>query len=126
MIPKLSSKKVMIQQLQDYYLTLPEPTQGCFLAVRDYILAYDPLIAEAWKYRTPFFCYRGRIMSYLWINRKTQQPYLGVMDGKLIEHPQLRSEGRARVKVLSLDPAGELPLDVIDFVLQQSIALRQQ
>ena len=116
----------MIQQLHDYYLQLPEPTKSCFLAIRDYILTYDPLITEAWKYQSPFFCYHSKIMGYLWINRKTQQPYLGVVDGKHIEHPQLRSEGRARVKVLSLDPAGELPLDVIDFVLQKSINLRQQ
>lgn len=116
----------MREQLDTYYLQLPELTQGCFLAIRDHILAYDPLITEAWKYRTPFFCYRNKILCYLWIHHKTQQPYLGVTDGKRIEHPQLHSEGRARVKVLSLDPAGELPLETIDFILQQSIALRQQ
>lgn len=114
-----------MQQLYDYYMTLPEPTKSCFLAIRDHILAYDAHITETWKYQSPFFCYRDKIMGYLWINRKTQQPYLGVVNGKLIDHPQLRSEGRKRVKVLSLDPAGELPLDVIDFVLQRSITLRQ-
>ena len=120
------ANKVMTPQLQDYYLQLPEPTRGCFLAIRDHILAYDTHITEAWKYRAPFFCYDRKIMCYLWINRKTQQPYLGVMDGKLIEHPQLRSEGRKRVKMLPLDPAGELPLDIIDFVLQRSIARWQR
>ncbi len=89
-------------------------------------MAYDPLITEAWKYRTPFFCYRNKIMSYLRVPAKAQPPYLRVVDGKHIDHPQLQSDGRARIKVLPLDPAGELPLDTIDFVLQQSIALRQQ
>ena len=116
----------MMQQLHDYYLALPEPAKSCFLAIRDHILAYDAHIAEAWKYQSPFFCYRGKIMSYLWINRKTQQPYLGVVNGKHIDHPQLRSDGRARIKVLLLDPTGELPIDTIDFVLEQSIALLQR
>ena len=94
--------------------------------MRDYILAYNPQITEAWKYQAPFFCYRGKIIVYLWINGKTQQPYLGVVDGRHIEHPQLQANGRARIRVLPLDPTDELPLDTLDFILQQSIALRRK
>ena len=80
----------MRESLDTYYLQLPALTQGCFLAIRDHILAYDPHITEAWKYRTPFFCYRNKIMCYLWTNRKTRRKhYLGVMDGRFIDHPQL-------------------------------------
>lgn len=115
----------MREQLDNYYLQLPEPTQGYLLAIRDYIVAYDPHITEAWKYQAPFFCYRGKIIVYFWLTAKTGQPYLGVVNGKLINHPQLQADGRARIRVLPLNPQKELPLDTLDFILQQSIALRR-
>jgi hypothetical protein len=115
----------MREQLDNYYLRLSEPTQGCLLAIRDHILAYDPQITEAWKYQAPFFCYRGKIIVYFWLAAKTQQPYLGLVNGKHINHPQLQADGRARIRVLPLDPEGELPRDTLDFVLRESIALRR-
>ena len=115
----------MLEQLQNYYLQLPEPTKSCMLAVRDYILAYDTNITEVWKYRVPFFCYRGKMLCYLNTLRPSGQPYLGAVQGKHIDHPQLLLEKRARVKYLPLDPGGDLPLDVIDLVLEKTIAYYQ-
>lgn len=113
----------MRDQLDQYYLQQPEPNRACLLAVRDHILDYDSDISEAWKYHMPSFCYRGKMLWYLRSMRKTQQPYLGVVLGKAIDHPLLLQEDRVRMKILQLDPTGDLPWEPIDFVLQKSIAL---
>ena len=111
----------MLNQLNECYLRQPEPIQGCFLAIRDHILAYDPAITETLKYGMPFFCYRSQIMWYLWIKKKTQQPYLGVVMGSKIDHPQLVQENRSRIKILPLDPTADLPRGTLDVLLQKSI-----
>ena len=116
----------MLNRLEHCYLQQPEPIQGCFLAIRDHILRYDPDITEALKYGMPFFCYRGKMMWYLWVRQKTQQPYLGVVMGNKIDHPQLVPGNRIRMKILLLDPAADLPRDTLDFVLQESIDLYPQ
>lgn len=111
----------MIEQLQNYYLQLSEPTKGCMLTVRDHVLAYDTDITEAWKYQMPFFYYRNKMLCYLNILRPSGPPYLGVVLGKLVDHPRLLQEDRARVKYLRLNPSDDLPLDMIDLVLERTI-----
>lgn len=115
----------MLDQLHNYYLQLPEPTKSCMLAVRDYVLAYDADITEAWKYCTPFFSYRGRMLCYLNTLRPGGQPYLGAVQGKYINHPQLLLGDRVRVKYLLLDPDSDLPLNIVDLVLEKTIAYYQ-
>lgn len=112
----------MIEQLHHYFLQLPEPNKSGMLAVRDYVLAYDAQITEAWKYRVPFFCYQGRMLCYLNTLRPSGQPYLGAVQGKLIDHPQLVQGDRVRVKYLLLDVNDDLPLHIVDLVLEKTIA----
>lgn len=73
----------------------------------------------------PFFCYHGKMICYLWVHKQLLQPYLGVVDGKLIEHPDLIIEKRARMKILLIDPDKNIPLKKLNVILKQMIALRQ-
>ncbi len=41
-----------------------------FLASREIILKQDKDIAPAWKYKTPFFCYKGKMFCYLCFHKK--------------------------------------------------------
>ena len=116
----------METQLDDCYLRQPEPLQGCFLAMREHILQHDSAIHETLKYGMPFFCYQKQIMWYLWVQRKTQHPYLGVVMGSKIDHPQLVQGNRSRIKILPLDPTADLPWDTIDAVIQKSIEAYRQ
>jgi len=71
----------------------------------------------------PFFCYNGNIFCYLWFNKKLLQPYIGIVEGKKINHPDLIIEKRARMKILLLDPNKNLPMKKINGILKDVIAL---
>ena len=104
-------------------MQLQEPVKGCLEAMRQHILKQDAGITEAWKYRMPFFCYKGKMLCYLWVHKKYKQPYLGIVEGNKIDHPDLITEKRARMKILLLDPHCDLPLKKINTILKEVLKL---
>lgn len=113
----------MSHELDRYYAALPEPARTRMQALREFILAHDPHVTEAWKYRMPFFCYRGKMFCYVWTDAASGHPYLGLVEGQRLFHPQLVQGDRARMKVLPLDPIRRLPADLIRALLSDAIAL---
>ncbi|MES1224503.1 MAG: DUF1801 domain-containing protein, partial [Bacteroidota bacterium] len=107
----------------NWYLQKEEPIKGCLQFLRTYILSKDANIAEAWKYGMPFFCYKGKMFCYLWMHKKLHQPYIGIVEGKKINHPDLVQEKRARMKILLLDAGKNIPLKKIDGILKEVIEL---
>jgi hypothetical protein len=112
-----------MRQLDHFYLQLDEPIKGCFLALSDIILSQDKEVTTTLKYGMPFFCYKGKMFCYFWINKKDQQPYIGFVEGKWINHPDLVSEKRARIKIMNIDAGKDLPITAIESVLQQALSL---
>lgn len=100
-----------------YYDSLPEPLQGFMLAIRQIILGLDMEIEETWKWSTPFFTYRGRMLCYLWKDKKTQEPYLSIYGGAALDHPALVQKHNAKIKKLMLNPDQDIPVDTIKEVL---------
>jgi hypothetical protein len=113
----------MVREIDNYFLQKDEPVKSYLLALRDYILQYDSNITEAWKYRMPFYCYRGKMFCYLWIHKKYHQPYLGIVEGKNVDHPDLIIEKRARMKIMLFDPTKDVPLKAIHSVLGMAMKL---
>jgi Domain of unknown function (DU1801) len=111
----------MLREIDNYYLQKQEPVKSCLLALRNIILQYDPAIAEAWKYGMPFFCYKGKMFCYLWRNKKTGQPYIGIVEGRNIEHPALIMEKRARMKIMMIDPDKDIPVKAIYSILKMAM-----
>jgi hypothetical protein len=111
-----------MRELDLYYLQKEEPVKGCLLFLRQYILDFDKGISEAWKYRMPFFCYKGKMFCYLWVHKKNGLPYLGIVEGKKIDHPDLILEDRGRMKILLIDPNTDLPMDTINTVLKIALS----
>jgi Domain of unknown function (DU1801) len=109
--------------LDNFYLQQTEPTKGCLLALREIILSKDKNITAAWKYGMPFFCYKQKMFCYLWVHKKYKQPYIGIVEGKSINHPQLLIEKRSRMKIILLDPNKDLPVKIINSILQQAVSL---
>jgi hypothetical protein len=107
--------------LDNFYLQQDGPTQSCLLALRRIILAQDKEVVHAWKYGMPFFCFRGKMFCYLWVHKKYKQPYLGIVEGKRFDHPALIGEKRSRMKIMLFDPNKDLPIDIINSVLQKAI-----
>lgn len=113
----------MTREIDNYFLQKDEPIKSYLLTLRDYILQYDENITEVWQYKMPFYCYKGKRFCYLWVHKKFQQPYLGIVDGKKINHPDLILEKRARMKIMLFDPMKDVPLKTIHSLL--AITLRR-
>jgi len=112
-----------LRPIDQYYQTKEEPLKSCLEFLRAHILKQNANITEAWKYGMPFFCYKGKMICYLWVHKKYKQPYLGIVEGKKISHPDLLQERRARMKILLLDSARDLPMKKVNSILKQVIAL---
>jgi hypothetical protein len=112
----------MLRPIDNYFLEKDEPVKGCLLFLRDHILKQDVHLTEAWKYGMPFYCYKGKMCCYLWVHKKFKQPYLGIVEGKRIHHPDLLSEKRAKMKILLLDPSKDLPITTINKILTEVLA----
>lgn len=112
----------MLRDIDIWFESRPEPAKGCLLALRAYLLQYHSNITEAWKYRMPFYCYNNKMCCYLWIQKENQHPYLGIVEGKNIQHPLLQQDKRARMKILPIDPSEDLPMEVIDDILTKMVS----
>jgi hypothetical protein len=111
----------MLRPIDNYFLQKEEPVKSCLQFLREHILQLDSNITEAWKYRMPFYCYNGKMFCYLWVHKKFLQPYIGIVEGKKISHPDLLQEKRARMKILLLDPGKNIPVKKIDSILKQAL-----
>jgi len=112
-----------MKQPDDFYLNKEEPTKGTLLALKQIILKQDKDITNVLKYGMPFFCYKGKMFCYLWVHKKTQQPYIGIVEGKHFDEPFLIQEDRSRMKIMLFNSNEDLPLEQIENVLQKAINL---
>lgn len=115
-----------MRDIDNYFLKKEEPVKSCLLFLRDFILTHNENITEAWRYQMPFYLYKGKRFCYLWVQKKTQFPYLGLVDGKLISHPELIQEDRARMKILLIDPEKDVPMKTLRFIVNASLKLHQK
>ncbi len=113
----------MLRPIDNYFLFKDEPVKSCLQFLREHILEFDKEITEAWKYGMPFYCYNGKMFCYLWTHKKLHQPYLGVVEGQRIDHPDLIIGKRARMKILLIDPTKNIPIRKINGILKEVLAL---
>jgi len=112
-----------MKEVDNFYLKQEEPNRSCLMALREIILSQDKNITHVLKYGMPFFCYRGKMFCYLWIHKKYQKPYIGIVEGKSIDHPDLIIEKRSRMKIMLFDPNKDLPLETIKMILTEIMKL---
>lgn len=115
-----------MRPFDQYFLQKEEPIKGCLLALRKLINDSHEEITEEWKYGMPFFCYHGKMYCYIWVHKKLLQPYLGIVEGKKINHPLLIQEKRARMKILLLDASKDLPVKTIRGILKEALSYTQE
>jgi hypothetical protein len=63
------------------------------------------------------------MFCYLWTHKKFLQPYIGIVEGKKIIHPDLITEKRARMKILLIDPDQDLPVKKMSRILTEVLAM---
>lgn len=112
-----------MRPIDTFFLQQEEPVKSCLFFLRELILQQDAAITETWKYGMPFYCYHGKMFCYLWVHKKYGQPYIGIIEGKNIHHPDLLTEKRARMKILLIDPTKNIPIKKIRSVLKEVMAL---
>jgi hypothetical protein len=71
----------------------------------------------------PFYCYKGKRFCYLWVHKKYGQPYIVIVEGKQINHPDLIIEERARMKILLVDANKNIPVSKITRILKEVLLL---
>lgn len=111
----------MVHEPDHFYLDKEEPVRSCLLALRSIILKQDSNISETRKYGMPCFCYKQRMFCYLWTDKKTNEPYILMVEGKHLEHPALEQGKRSRMKILRIDPGKDLPLSTVDLMLNMGL-----
>jgi hypothetical protein len=63
---------------------------------------------------------------YLQLDEPTQScklPYLGIVEGQRLSHPDLIIEKRSRMKIMLFEPNKDLPAATIKTILKQAIHL---
>lgn len=113
----------MLRPIDNWFLQKDEPLKSCLQFLRGHILSLDGSITERWMYGMPFYYYRDSRFCYLWVHKKLLKPYLGIVDGKKINHPDLLLEKRARMKIFLIDPAKDIPVKKINSILKEVIKL---
>jgi len=97
------------------------------LAVRQIILNQPGEVSEIWTYKMPFYQVlvgrKAKRFCYLWTDKKSGLPYIGFVDGYLLNHPDLVTDNRKRMKIFYLQPEKDLPVEKINLIIQQAIAL---
>jgi len=109
----------MLRPIDNYFLQLKEPDKTCLQFLRTFILSQDPNITETWKYGMPMYCYGRKMFCYLWTHKKFHQPYIGIVEGGRINHPDLIAEKRARMKILLIDPGQNIPVKKIERIFKE-------
>jgi len=112
-----------MRPIDDYFLQKDEPIKSYLQFLRSHILQLDNNITEAWKYGMPFYCYKDKMFCYLWVHKKLHQPYIGIVEGKRIHHPDLIIEKRARMKILLLDAEQDVPVEKINSLFKMVLDL---
>jgi hypothetical protein len=107
--------------LNHYYLKQPEPMQGCLLALKDIILGLDENITHQRKFQIPFFYYKDKKLSYLWVTKKKLQ--IGFIVDKNIYPKKEGVKLKDLYKSMVIDPNADIPIELITKKLNEKIAL---
>jgi hypothetical protein len=109
----------MLNELNNFYDNLTEPNQSCFLALRKIIMDFDPEITEEWKYKLPFFHYKKKPFCYVWKDKKTTFPYIGIVRCTNIIHPNLEAGNRKKMKIFSINPTEDIDVKSIYTIFEE-------
>jgi len=112
-----------MRAIDNYYLSKEEPNKSCLLTLRSTILNQDDLVTETQKWGMPCFCFKQKMFCYLWTDKKTKEPYILFVEGNRLDHPKLEAGNRARMKILRVDPNGDLPIKLINTLLKEALDL---
>ena len=63
------------------------------------------------------------MFCYIWIDKHTDEPYFLMVEGRHLNHSKLETGKRSRMKILRVNPKTNLPVSLINTILNQAIDL---
>jgi Domain of unknown function (DU1801) len=114
---------MILKNLDNFYANQEEPVKSCLLALSEIILKQDEHTSTTLKYGMPFFMYNRKMFCYLWVDKKLHEPYLGIVEGGLVNHPLLIQGKRTRMKTIQFNANKDLPIRIINTILKQTLDL---
>ena len=111
--------------IDSYFQKQPEPARSTLIWLRQHIKHQQPELTEVWRYGMPFFDLDDKMFCYLWCASTTGTPYIGFVDGAIMDHPALVQGDRKRMKIFLVDPAQDVPLEELNGVLAFAITVRK-
>lgn len=112
-----------MSEIDRFYLDKDEPNKSCLLALRNIILKQDENISETIKYGMPCFIYKKKMFCYLWVDKKTDEPYILFVEGKRMNHSELELGDRTRMKIFRINPNQDIPINTVELLLNQALYL---
>lgn len=112
-----------MKAIDNFYEDQEEPNRSCLLALKSIILEYDEQISSRWYYRLPCFMYQNKIFCYLWIDKKTNFPYIAIGKGIHIDHPKLVHGKRKFTSKFLIDPNQDIPIETIHTIFNMTMKL---
>ena len=109
----------MNAELENYYLKQNEPFRGSLFALKQIIMGVSDHITHERKYQIPFFCYKGKKIGFLWMNRK--KLILGFVTDKRILPQVAGIRQKDQMEMIQIDPTADLPKELIVSKLQDLI-----
>ena len=110
--------------VDNYFITLAEPERSCLLFLRQFILDFSNSITEKRKFNTPFYYVNTKWMSFLSFDPKTKEIYISFVDGFKMQHPQLVSEGRKKMKIFRIDAHKDVDVKSLKEILEKAVKLK--
>lgn len=108
-----------INAIDHFFLKQREPDKSCYLALREIIKSWNPKISEHWKYSVPFYYFEGKPFCYLYKNKTSKYPYIGLARGNQLEHPEAIKGNRKKMKVLPINPDMDIPIVTIYEIFEE-------
>jgi hypothetical protein len=63
------------------------------------------------------------MFCYLWIDKKSQEPYILFVEGNNLDHPMLEAGSRKRMKTLPVPANQDLPIETIQQLFNEALDL---
>ena len=93
----------MEEQIDNYFLTLPEPDKSALLFLNQFLMNEIGLQSKR-KFNTPFYYFNGKWFCYLDYNKKKRSIHISFVKGGMLNHVKLFSEGRKQMKIYKVLP----------------------
>ena len=108
----------MQESVDHYFNSLEEPERSCLLYLRKLLLDFSDKITEQRKFNTPFYYYTKKWLCFISYNPKIKEIYISFVNGYKINHPDLLSEGRKKMKIYRINASEDIDVESLNTILK--------